>query len=790
MPGTGGSGRVIYGVGFWAQQPEFGTLYDYSKLFRGHLKSLPDQPPPPNAYQWWALNPSFALLRTTPPYSMMRPIWRSLPDQPTTPLIQQSAFQSWVALYGLKPRPSVQSDWPLTTPPWRLNQTWTQSYNLNLIGQDAMLVGEQVFDLAPSQRPPEQIQLHSWQWSYNLSLIGKDRLPAGDQFFDLSPRQVPPEQIQLHSWSWSYNLNLRGKDQLPVGEDFFDLPPRDPREVRSWTASYILNLIGQDQLPVGDQTWVVPTPPWRLDQTWTQWYNLNLINQDLLPIGDQRFDLSPIYPPYINHLRTWSWQYNLNLIGRDRLPVGEQIFDRPILAVPPAATWIDQTKIQLTAPTLNITISQYWDRPQLPVPPAQAWTWSYNLNLIGQDRFPVGEQVFDRPVLPIPPPGLTWIQQYFIEEIKPFLQSDWPLTPPPYRIEQTWTWAYNKNLIGKDQLPPGKDVWDLAPSQRPYEQPQLHSWQSWYNQNLINQDSTIVGEQVWERPTLPIPPAQTYVAWYNLNLIGQDKLPVGEQSSELPPRDFARLFQTWVNTVNLALVTAPPNLDALVHHFDYPNPRGAEPDWRRSWTAGYNLDLVGQDQLPFRQQDWPLTPTVARAGDWIQQTALTLKGIPQNPFFQTDWPLPQAPLGAIQTWTNTFALSLIGQDKLPFRQSDWPLTSAARPGREPGLDTIAESFNLNLIGKDRLPNRQSDWPLPSAHALAQIPLQIMVQGKGFWLVPAIPLPPGAQFFDRPQLPIGTPGDQYTIAQWPGLPIIVPPPVVTGVPLRTLMGTGV
>ena len=622
-----------------------------------------------------------------------------MPEQPPLPLLQQSTFQAYAALYSITaalPVPLAKQLTDLPQQPWRLDQTWTQSYNLNLIGRDALLVGEQIYDLAPSQRPPEQIQLHSWAWSYNLSLVGKDRLPAGEQITELTLGQRPPEQIQLHSWSWSYNLNLRGRDVLPTGEQISDLPPRDPRDVRSWSWSYNLNLIGLDRLPVGEQTFdLAPRTAPPIFQSWEWRYNLNLIGKDQLPAGEQVYVLAPAQvPPEQTQLHSWQWWYNLNLIAQDKLPVGEQVWERPILPIPPALTWTDPLKLALTPPILNITIDQYYDRPQLPVPPTQSWTASYNQNLIGKDSFPAGEQ-----------------------------------------------------------------------------------------------------------------------------------------TTELVPRDFARIFQTWIQSVNAALVVTPPVLDITKPQRDWPVPKGPEPDWRRSWEWQYNKNLIGQDQLPVRQRDWPLAPAPIQAAQtWINQTSLLLTAAPTFPlttFSQYDWPVPRDYQRQVQTWTNTIALALvakpfaqtdwpnptqfardptlatttasynqnlIGQDKLPNRQQDWQLTPTARPGRDPTLDTIAASFNKNLIGKDLLPFSQSDWPLSSAHALNQIPLQIFVQGKWFNLVPIAHLPPGVQnsgeLYDRPMLAIPGSADLYTIGQWSGLPIISPPPVVTRIPLRTLMGTGV
>jgi hypothetical protein len=733
MPGGTGGPHRIQGVGFWAQQPFYGVAPspDNTKIFRGVWPTLP-----PHYYDYQRL-PTYTWLQSTtaltlpvpppPPdfTKIFRGILRSLPDQPPPPLLQQSVFQAWPLLYGVAIRPIFQTDWPNPAQPWRLDQSWTWQYNKNLIGQDAMLVGEQRYELAPSQVVPDQIQLHSWQWSYNLSLIGKDRLPAGKQVVELTIGQRPPEQIQLHSWSWQYNLNLIGKDQLVTGEQVYDLPPRDPREVR-----------------------------------------------------------------------TWSWQYNPNLIGQDFLPFRQRDWPVPIAPQQPAVSWTDPFKIWLTAPVLNISISQYWDRPQLPVPPAQTWTWSYNQNLIGQDHMLTGEQVYDLV------PGQRVPEQIQLH---------------------AWQWWYNLNLIGRDRLPTGEQVYELAPPTKPYEQQQLHSWQWTYNLNLIGKDQLPTGEQISD-----LAPAQkpyridpTWTWSYNLNLIGQDRMVTGQQLTDLPARDFARLFQTWISSVNAALVVTPPVLDILKPQRDWPVPKGPEPDWRRSWEFAYNKNLIGQDQLPIRQQDWPLIAAPAQAVQtWIDRTRIQL-AVVQNPFFQTDWPLPQAPQQTAQSWASSYNLNLIGQDRLPNRQSDWPLTPAAQRqadlatwinrvqwqlfkpfaqtdwpnpiplARDPTLASIAASYNRNLIGQDRLPNRQQDWPLSSAHALSQIPLQIMVQGKWFNLVPPTPLGlplTSGRLFDRPQL---RPDSAADIA-WPAWrwPQITPPPVSAVVPLRTLMGTGV
>jgi hypothetical protein len=673
------------GVGFLAQQKYYNIFSVDSGpfIFRPPLKGLPEQPYPPNAFQSWTYSynlnligkdrfptgeqfwerptlpippPALTWTGTFPPMMpfptniIFRLYWRGLPEQPVQQPILQSAFQAYPPLYTVVtalPVPLAKQAYDTPAQPGRIDQTWAWSYNINLIGQDRLPVGEQREELPVSQIPPDQIQLRSWQWWYNLSLIGRDRMLAGKQVWELAPSQRPPEQVQLHSWTWSYNLNLVGKDQLPTGQ--------------------------------------------------------------------QRYDLSPIWPPYINDLRTWAWRYNLNLIGRDRFPTGEQVWERPTLPIPPAQTWLEGPQYELIA--------------------------------------------------------------------KPFLQTDWPLPTPAYRLEQTWVRGYILSLIGQDQLPFRQLDWPLPQVARQPAQTWTDPSKIWLTAPVLS----LTISQYWDRPQLPIPPARSWEWSYNLNLIGQDRLPVGEQVSELPPRDFARLFQTWISSVNAALVVTPPVLDILKPQRDWPIPRGAEPDWRRSWEFSYNRNLIGQDQLPFRQQDWPLTRAVDRAGEWIQQTALVLTAAPTFIIRQSDWPVPQQPAQAVQTWINTIALALIAK---PFSQTDWPNPTPF--ARDPTLVSITASYNRNLIGQDRLPNRQQDWPLSSAHILSQIPLQVMVAGKPFFLVPPQPLPPGVQFhgilYDRFIDPARGAAD----IAWPAWrwPQITPPPVSAVVPLRTLMGTGV
>jgi hypothetical protein len=300
------------------------------------------------------------------------------------------------------------------------------------------------------------------------------------------------------------------------------------------------------------------------------------------------------------------------------LPTGEQISELPPRDfVRLLQTWIQQTNLALLTqpPTLNITISKYFDRPQLPVPPAQSWEFSYNKNLISQDQLPFRQTDWPNPI----PPALLkdWIQQTNLAlltqppALLPYRRAyfDLPIAGPQ-QPAQTWTWQYNLNLIGKDQLPIGAEVTELAPSQKPPEQVQLHSW----------------------------------AAWYNLNLIGQDELPFRQTDWPLTPAAQRGVdLATWVDRVKFWLLKP-------FAQYDWPNPTQPFRDPTLAGIArGYNLDLLGQDQLPNRQSDWPLPQTAEytlhRA--FILPLNIPLLAPPTlvPPLFlrNQDWPNPTAP---------------------------------------------------------------------------------------------------------------------------------------------------
>lgn len=328
----------------------------------------------------------------------------------------------------------------------------------------------------------------------------------------------------------------------------------------------------------------------------------------------------------------------------------------------------------------------------------------------------------------------TWINPSITVVQNPFAQSDWP-TPPPSQWYKTWEAWYNLNLIGQDAMPAAfrKEHYDLPPiSAEPNPR------------------------RDWE--------------WNQIPYIGKDRLPF-RNDHVLPPAYYVielnpRRDWEWRQVGYLGKDVLPFRNDHVLPPADYV----VEPNPRRSWEWWYNLNLIGQDKLPIRQQDWPNPPPVYWYRDWLfhlpqeepqtnpfnqfdwpnpypvqwyrDWSAILGPGLLIAPFKQTDWPTPP-PVQWYKDW-EWRQVDKLGFDILPFREQDWPnpkdysrlpdyswiyplyilpIPAGAKPFLQsdwplpiPYEISPRRSwewwYNLNLIGKDQLPNRQQDWPNP------------------------------------------------------------------------------
>lgn len=292
---------------------------------------------------------------------------------------------------------------------------------------------------------------------------------------------------------------------------------------------------------------------------------------------------------------------------------------------------------------------------------------------------------------------------------KPFNQQDWPILRGYQPLLQTWSWSYNLNLIGQDQLPAGDRHYDLPP------QPQ-------YPTNLRTAtggpqpqapEAAPFNQEDWP---LPRAPKQLVLGWtwsYNLNLIGQDQLPPGKILLGMRVQQ-PQTVQTWISSAIRAAAAV---------------------------------------QAPFNQFSWPIAQQRQQPYGWIQPLSTLLKSI-KPPTNQTDWPILRAHSQFNRGFTASYNLNLIGKDLLPFRQQDWPLARARR-----GIDIWVTGINVNLfppVPPPVFPHNQFYWPLPGRYPVA-------MQQASWW-------PNGGTFAPPfiPPVPPPTPPEPSTTQGAPGL----------------------
>ena len=246
-------------------------------------------------------------------------------------------------------------------------------------------------------------------------------------------------------------------------------------------------------------------------------------------------------------------------------------------------------------------------------------TWAYNLTLglpipIEYTGFPS----MDWPSAPAPerPVSLRTWTHFNINLYPPsvviaytgFPSMDWPPAPAAERSVTLRTWIhFNINLFSPVSvaLPVGDRHTNLTG--RGPLQP-LRNWTLSLQQTTLAPEAPTPFKQLdWPNPRGSLQPLRNWTFSYNLNLIGQDQLPVGDRITTLPPRGHIHpnSIRTWVQTVNLALVTEAA---ALPHNqYNWPNPQQIRQS-TRSWTAFYNRNLIGQDQLPIGDNLYTLSP--------------------------------------------------------------------------------------------------------------------------------------------------------------------------------------
>lgn len=250
--------------------------------------------------------------------------------------------------------------------------TWTQDLIPNLLGQDALVAGQQLSGNAPAGPRRASTLVDP---GVNLTLIASQAPPVipcglGTGLTELSPRG--PLRARDYTFAQPTPLQLIGKDQLfgaagqvptydwsyqppkpryqqgsgepiqdllstllqvvtaapPPGTQAFDLAPRGAARSRDYTWIWQLQLVllGQDALPAGIQlSGNAPVGARRsVDYSFLASFPLELIGRDAMAAGRQWTELPFPNGPARARDYTLAAGFPLELFGRDAMLVGQQ----------------------------------------------------------------------------------------------------------------------------------------------------------------------------------------------------------------------------------------------------------------------------------------------------------------------------------------------------------------------------------------------------------------------------------------------------------------------------------
>src|SRR6516165_2577017 len=74
-------------------------------------------------------------------------------------------------------------------------------YNIFSVDSGPFIFRPPLKGLPEQPYPPNAFQ--SWTYSYNLNLIGQDRFPSGERIYDLPVRNIPPPPTAL-TWTGAF----------------------------------------------------------------------------------------------------------------------------------------------------------------------------------------------------------------------------------------------------------------------------------------------------------------------------------------------------------------------------------------------------------------------------------------------------------------------------------------------------------------------------------------------------------------------------------------------------------
>lgn len=297
-------------------------------------------------------------------------------------------------------------------------------------------------------------------------------------------------------------------------------------------------------------------------------------------------------------------------------------------------------------------------------------------------------------------------------EVFPFNQLSWPNPLGPAYAITLRSVIFRPDLTGQDQLP---DRWREFPNPRGAKG--SISLLSWLETPLPLPFSSPFGPYNWPNPA-GRPRSQHWLQGFRILEVQVEENPF-RQTEWLNPvgPGYAISLRTWSDPTKINLI----GQDQLPgNQFDWPVPKGASRrPLQHSWTSWISLALEAATR-PHKQLNWPnprgAIPSTSLK-TWVDQTKINLIG--QDRFFglaghpNFDQPNPRGPSRRPQDWTRGFRI--VDQAALfPAEGSNYDWPNPRGPTYPVSLRTWSDQTRRQLIGQDRLPERQTEWPNPRA----------------------------------------------------------------------------
>src|SRR6516225_11053748 len=135
-------------------------------------------------------------------------------------------------------------------------------YNIFSVDSGPFIFRPPLKGLPEQPYPPNAFQ--SWTYSYNLNLIGQDRLPTGEQFWERPTLPIPPPAL---TWTGLFPPMMPFPTNVIFLPYWRGLPEQPPQPLLQQSAfqAYppLYSIVAALPVPLAKQLTDLPQQPWR-----------------------------------------------------------------------------------------------------------------------------------------------------------------------------------------------------------------------------------------------------------------------------------------------------------------------------------------------------------------------------------------------------------------------------------------------------------------------------------------------------------------------------------------------